>query len=44
VPILILCAWIAGALAVQILAHVVRPIPPRPPQTGSPMDRSLATA
>lgn len=37
-PILILVAWAAAALLVQLAAHVLRGEPPRPPVTGSPLD------
>lgn len=41
-PILILFAWVAGALVVQLAAHVLRGDPPRPPVTGSPLDTAAA--
>jgi hypothetical protein len=37
-PILILAAWAAAALLVQLAAHVLRGEPPRPPVSGSPLD------
>ena len=37
-PLAILAAWAAVALAVQLAAHGLRPIPPRPPVSGSPLD------
>jgi hypothetical protein len=42
-PILILLAWAAGALLVQLAAHVLRGEPPRPPVSGSPLDAVTAT-
>lgn len=36
--IAILLAWAAAALVVQLAAHVLRPIPPHPPATGSPVE------
>jgi hypothetical protein len=43
-PILILAAWAAGALLVQLAAHVWRDEPPRPPVTGSPLDAAPGPA
>lgn len=37
-PIVILVAWTAAALLVQLGAHVLRGDPPRPPASGSPLD------
>jgi hypothetical protein len=37
-PIAILLTWAAAALLLQLVAHVVRGDPPRPPATGSPLD------
>jgi hypothetical protein len=37
--LLILTAWAAGAILLQLAAHALRGEPPRPPATGSPLEQ-----